>query len=78
MPSLFLKRDNILSLLKSGKTLIVDRYAYSGVAFSAAKGLPLEWCKSPDEALPAPDKVFDSFLKTTSQPILSTFPGYLP
>lgn len=31
--------------LKSGTTLIVDRYSYSGVAFSAAKGLDIEWCK---------------------------------
>lgn len=34
---------------------ICDRYAYSGVAFSAAKGLDLEWCKSCDGGLIAPD-----------------------
>ena len=29
------------------------RYAYSGVAFSAAKpGLSLNWCKQPDVGLP--------------------------
>jgi dTMP kinase len=33
------------SKLLSGTTLIVDRYSYSGVAFSAAKGLDIEWCK---------------------------------
>lgn len=33
------------SKLKSGITLVVDRYSYSGVAFSAAKGLDIEWCK---------------------------------
>jgi len=33
------------SKLVSGTTLIVDRYSYSGVAFSAAKGLDIEWCK---------------------------------
>lgn len=33
------------SKLKSGTTLVVDRYSYSGVAFSAAKGLDVEWCK---------------------------------
>ncbi|KAJ3129640.1 hypothetical protein HK098_000791 [Nowakowskiella sp. JEL0407] len=43
--------------LMNGKTLIVDRYAYSGVAFSAAKGLPLDWCKYPDVGLPQPDVV---------------------
>lgn len=31
--------------LKAGVNLIVDRYSYSGVAFSAAKGLDIEWCK---------------------------------
>jgi dTMP kinase len=30
-------RDQILSDLKSGITLICDRYAFSGVAYSAAK-----------------------------------------
>ena len=41
--------------LAAGTTLICDRYAYSGVAFSSAKGLDLEWCKKCDEGLPAPD-----------------------
>jgi dTMP kinase len=36
---------------------VCDRYAYSGVAFSAAKGMDLNWCKSPDVGLPAPDAV---------------------
>ena len=31
--------------LRTGTTLIVDRYSYSGVAFSSAKGLDIEWCK---------------------------------
>ncbi|XP_057303228.1 uncharacterized protein LOC130640724 [Hydractinia symbiolongicarpus] len=44
--------------LKNGVTLIVDRYAYSGVAFTAAKGLDVEWCKSCDTGLPQPDAVF--------------------
>ncbi|EEF50951.1 thymidylate kinase isoform X2 [Ricinus communis] len=43
--------------LKSGTTLIVDRYSYSGVAFSAAKGLDFEWCKAPEIGLLAPDLV---------------------
>ena len=34
----------------------MDRYAFSGVAFSAAKpGLDAAWCAAPDEGLPAPD-----------------------
>ncbi|KAJ1889442.1 hypothetical protein LPJ66_008030 [Kickxella alabastrina] len=44
--------------LESGITLVVDRYAYSGVAFSAAKKLDFKWCKAPDVGLLAPDRVF--------------------
>ena len=43
--------------LASGTTLICDRYAYSGVAFSSAKGIDLDWCKAPDIGLPAPDAI---------------------
>ncbi len=43
--------------MDEGTTVVVDRYAYSGVAFTAAKGLALEWCKGPDKGLPAPDMV---------------------
>lgn len=43
--------------LKTGTTLIVDRYSYSGVAFSAAKGLGVDWCKAPEIGLLAPDAV---------------------
>ncbi|XP_038050788.1 thymidylate kinase-like [Patiria miniata] len=46
-------------LLNQGTTLVVDRYAYSGVAFTAAKqGFDLHWCKQPDVGLPKPDLVF--------------------
>jgi len=47
--------NNILTKLHNGVTLVCDRYAYSGVAFTAAKGLDYEWCKSCDKGLPAPD-----------------------
>mmetsp|Transcript_22954 Transcript_22954/g.39366 ORF Transcript_22954/g.39366 Transcript_22954/m.39366 type:complete len:207 (+) Transcript_22954:217-837(+) len=49
--------DSIQQRLAEGETLVVDRYAYSGVAFSVAKGLDIAWCKSPDEGLPAADTV---------------------
>jgi len=49
---------NLKSRLNAGETLVCDRYAFSGVAFTAAKGtLDLEWCKNPDRGLPAPDAV---------------------
>ena len=46
-------------------TVIADRYAFSGIAFSASKveasgeapKLPFEWCRVPDIGLPAPDLV---------------------
>eukprot|EP00794_Sanderia_malayensis_P010847 gene10847-12000_t len=47
--------------LKSGTALIIDRYAYSGVAYTLAKsikGCTIESLKDPDRGLPAPDKVF--------------------
>ncbi len=53
--------------LVDGKTIICDRYAYSGVAFSSAKtkddrscdgeDLSVDWCRAPDVGLPAPDAV---------------------
>jgi hypothetical protein len=33
-------RQQMLTQLLSGTTLVVDRYAFSGVAYSAAKGNP--------------------------------------
>jgi len=50
--------------LELGTTVISDRYAYSGVAFSASKvdandkqALSMNWCQAPDRGLPAPDCV---------------------
>ncbi|XP_043925541.1 thymidylate kinase isoform X1 [Protopterus annectens] len=45
--------------LNSGITLVVDRYAFSGVAFTSAKeGFTLDWCRQPDVGLPKPDVIF--------------------
>jgi thymidylate kinase len=49
--------ENIRKELESGVTLIVDRYAFSGVAYTGAKGYDLERCKDPDRGLVAPDVV---------------------
>ncbi|XP_074309175.1 thymidylate kinase isoform X1 [Silene latifolia] len=51
------KRSLMEDKLKAGITLIVDRYSYSGVAFSSAKGLDFEWCKAPESGLLNPDLV---------------------
>uniref|UniRef100_A0A8C0FBF2 Thymidylate kinase n=1 Tax=Bubo bubo TaxID=30461 RepID=A0A8C0FBF2_BUBBB len=44
--------------LHQGITLVVDRYAFSGVAFTSAKeNFCLDWCKQPDVGLPKPDVI---------------------
>ncbi|XP_029987612.1 thymidylate kinase [Sphaeramia orbicularis] len=44
--------------LEQGTTLVVDRYAFSGAAFTSAKpGFCLDWCMQPDVGLPKPDLV---------------------
>ena len=55
------KKDQMMKKLQQGVTLVVDRYAFSGVAFTAAKGisgLHREWCMAPDTGLIAPDVVY--------------------
>ena len=49
----------IRAALESGVDVVCDRYAFSGVAFSAAKPSidDLDWCKAPDAGLPKPDVV---------------------
>lgn len=48
----------IKQLIEKGTFVIMDRYAFSGVAFTAAKGFDVTWCKNPDRGLPCPDIVF--------------------
>jgi dTMP kinase len=43
--------------LMKGTHVIIDRYAYSGVCYSAAKGIDREWCKFTEIGLPEPDLV---------------------
>lgn len=50
-------RDAMRKSLGEGTTLITDRYAYSGAAYTASKGYDLQWCKNPDVGLPRPDLV---------------------
>jgi len=49
---------SIVETLNTGTSVICDRYAFSGVAYSAAKGLDLSWCQTPDIGLPVPDGIF--------------------
>lgn len=49
---------SIIEALNAGTSVVCDRYAFSGVAYSAAKGLDFSWCQAPDVGLPVPDGVF--------------------
>ena len=54
------KAAYIKSTIAAGYTIVCDRYVYSGMVYSTAKGnkeLGLEWAKSPDVGLPRPDLV---------------------
>ncbi|XP_020379419.1 thymidylate kinase [Rhincodon typus] len=52
------RMPHIKEKLQQGVTLIVDRYAFSGVAFTSAKpDFRLEWCKQPDIGIPKPDVI---------------------
>lgn len=44
-------------LLAEGVSIICDRYWYSGVAYSCAKGMDYEWCVAPDRGLIQPDLI---------------------
>lgn len=48
----------IRNTLMKGTTVVVDRYAYSGMAYSSAKRtLSMEWCRNTELGLPKPDLV---------------------
>jgi dTMP kinase len=51
------KSEAIQNALDVGETVVLDRYVFSGAAYSAAKGLDVEWCKACDVGLPTPDVV---------------------
>ncbi|CAG9812590.1 unnamed protein product [Phaedon cochleariae] len=66
--------EKMKTLLYDGVTLVVDRYSYSGIVFSAVKkNMNLEWCKQPENGLPKPDLVF---LLTLSQEEMQCRPGF--
>lgn len=64
--------------IAAGETLVLDRYCFSGAAFSAAKEThTLEWCKGPDRGLPKPDIVcyLDvSAVNTIANPYINSSP----
>jgi len=65
--------SSIEASLREGTWVVCDRYAFSGVSFSASKGLPLDWCITPDVGLPCPDIVL--FLDVSPE-VAATRGGY--
>jgi len=52
------KREYILNEIDNGTTIISDRYAFSGIAYSLANNCEREFAYTPDKGLPRPDIVF--------------------
>ena len=50
--------DAIKKHLAAGVTVICDRYSYSGIAYSVAKGMSAEAARRTELGLPRPDMVF--------------------
>jgi dTMP kinase len=64
------KKKEMERRLLEGTTLILDRYAFSGVAFTAAKGvkgMDRAWCRACDVGLLAPDAVLFLSLSAEEQ-----------
>ena len=51
-------KTKIIETLNQGINVIIDRYSYSGIAYSVARGLDYKWCSAPENGLPKPDVVF--------------------
>ncbi|KAK9866742.1 hypothetical protein WJX84_009772 [Apatococcus fuscideae] len=61
------KMQDMVKKMEAGTTILMDRYAYSGAAYTAAKNIPgasLAWCQASDAGLPAPDLTI--FLKLSA------------
>jgi dTMP kinase len=50
--------SEIREKLEKGTMLVVDRYVFSGIAYSAAKGLDVNWCERIEASAPVPDLMF--------------------
>lgn len=59
---------SIRNTLLKGTTVVVDRYAYSGMAYSSAKRLlSIDWCRNTERGLPKPDLIIYLELTKESQ-----------
>ncbi|SCU86109.1 LAME_0D04544g1_1 [Lachancea meyersii CBS 8951] len=53
--------ETIKATLLEGRDVVMDRYVYSGIAYSAAKAVPgmdVQWCAQPEKGLLKPDLTF--------------------
>lgn len=50
-------KQQLVNTLNEGRNVVCDRYAFSGVTYSVAKGLDFEWCMGADRGLIQPDLV---------------------
>lgn len=48
---------HIRQSIDCGSWIVLDRYLYSGIAFSVIKGLSEAWCRAPEFGLPEPDVI---------------------
>lgn len=51
-------REGVLELLRQGRHVILQSYAFTDVALSLYADVPIEWVLIPDKGLPRPDVVF--------------------
>mmetsp|Transcript_8272 Transcript_8272/g.14973 ORF Transcript_8272/g.14973 Transcript_8272/m.14973 type:complete len:224 (+) Transcript_8272:63-734(+) len=49
------RAQDIVNALNAGFNVVLDRYAFSGVVYSSAQGLDMDWALNSDQGLPRPD-----------------------
>ena len=69
-------KDHINELLELGNNVIADRYSFSGMAYSVARGLNLEWCAQSEIGLPVPDLVIHLELESSIEDVLTKRKGF--
>lgn len=47
--------EKIRWCIRHGVTVVCDRYSFSGIAYTAAQGVDIAWCRASEAGLPAPD-----------------------
>lgn len=67
-------KETIMQKLEKQQHIILDRYSYSGIAYSTAKGIDLNWCMVTEQGLPKPDLVI--YLKTDQVESISQRDGF--